>query len=68
MTLIDWGIVILFNGVIVVYGLFRSRQTQTSSDWFLAGRRLPWWIVGMSLWATAIDSSDLVAPQKWVSS
>jgi SSS family solute:Na+ symporter len=61
MTPIDWGIVILFNGVIVVYGLFRSRQTQTSSDWFLAGRSLPWWIVGLSLWATAIDSSDLVA-------
>ena len=61
MTPIDWGIVILFNGVIVVYGFIRSRQTQTSSDWFLGGRRMPRWIVGMSLWATAIDSSDLVA-------
>ncbi len=57
----DWAIVILLNGIVVVYGLIRSRHTQSSSDWFLAGRSLPWWIVGMSLWATAIDSSDLVA-------
>ena len=61
MTSIDWAIVILFNGAIVVYGFIRGRQTKTATDWFLAGRSLPWWIVGMSLWATAIDSSDLVA-------
>ena len=61
MTFIDWTIVILFNGAVVVYGLIRGLKTENSSDWFLAGRSLPWWIVGMSLWATAIDSSDLVA-------
>jgi SSS family solute:Na+ symporter len=27
----------------------------------LAGRSLPWWLVGLSMYATAIDSSDLVA-------
>lgn len=61
MTFIDWAIVIGINGAIVVYGLLRSRDTKTSADWFLAGRTLPWWIVGLSLYATAIDSSDVVA-------
>jgi SSS family solute:Na+ symporter len=51
----------MLNGAIIVYGLFLGRETKSSSDWFLAGRRLPWWIVGLSLYATAIDSSDLVA-------
>ena len=31
------------------------------ADWFLAGRQLPWWLIGLSMYATAIDSSDLVA-------
>lgn len=61
MTLFDWILVVTLNGAIIIYGLFLGRDTKTSADWFLAGRRLPWWIVGLSLYATAIDSSDLVA-------
>ena len=61
MHFIDWAIVIVLNGAIIAYGLFRSRDTKSSADWFLAGRSLPWWIVGLSLYATAIDSSDVVA-------
>jgi len=61
VTAVDWTLVVGLNGAIIVYGLFLGRETKSSSDWFLAGRRLPWWIVGLSLYATAIDSSDLVA-------
>ena len=61
MSLFDWIIVLAFNAPIIVYGLIRSKDTKSSSDWFLAGRSLPWWMVGLSLYATAIDSSDLVA-------
>ena len=61
MTHFDWLLVIALNGAIIVYGLFKSRETKSSSDWFLAGRTLPWWVIGFSLWATAIDASDIVA-------
>ena len=61
MNLLDWTLVWGINGAIIVYGLIRSRETKSSSDWFLAGRSLPWWMIGLSLYATAIDSADLVA-------
>ena len=61
MSSLDWGIVLLLNGSIIGYGLYLSRGVTLSTDWFLAGRRLPWWLVGLSMYATAIDSSDLVA-------
>ena len=61
MTTLDWLIVVAINGAIVAYGLYLARDTRTTSDWFLAARSLPWWIVGLSLFATAIDSSDYVA-------
>ncbi len=61
MTLLDWILVIGLNGAIIVYGLFRASETKRSADWFLAGRTLSWWVIGFSLWATAIDASDLVA-------
>ena len=61
MSPLDWSIVIALNGGIFVYGVVRSRETKTSADWFLAGRTLPWWMIGLSLYATVIDASDLVA-------
>jgi SSS family transporter len=61
MTLLDWLIVIAANGAIVAYGLYLSRGTSTAYEWFLAARGLPWWIVGLSLFATAVDSGDYVA-------
>ncbi len=61
MTPWDWVIVAALNGGIFAYGIHRARGTETSSDWFLAGRTLPWWMVGLSLYATVIDASDLVA-------
>ena len=61
MTLFDWIIVIGLNGAIIAYGFYLSRNVVSSAEWFLAGRRLPWWLVGLSMYATAIDSSDLVA-------
>jgi len=38
MTLLDWLIVVVLNGSVIVYALVRSRNTHSSGDWFLAGR------------------------------
>ena len=61
VSLFDWIVVLALNGAIIAYGLYRGRETETSADWFLASRTLPWWMIGLSLYSTAIDSSDLVA-------
>jgi SSS family solute:Na+ symporter len=61
MGWIDWLIVIGLNGSIIAYGFYLARGNQSSADWFLGGRSLPWWIVGVSMYATAIDASDLIA-------
>ncbi len=61
MTLLDWIIVIVVNGSIIGYGLYLARGTQSTSEWFLAARTLPWWAVGLSMFATNVDNADLVA-------
>jgi len=45
------------NGSIIAYGFYLARGSQSSADWFLGGRSLPWWIVGISMYATASDAS-----------
>ena len=61
MSGLEWTLVALTNGAIIAFGFWYSRGNQSSVDWFLGGRSLPWWLTGLSMYATAIDSSDLVA-------
>ena len=61
MTLVDWMIVLLLNGAVIGYGFYLSWGTKSSSDWFLGGRSLPWWGLGLSIFATSVDNADLVS-------
>jgi len=57
----QWCIVLAINLAIILYGVWKSRGTASSVDWFLAAKGLPWWMVGLSMFATAVDSGDYVA-------
>jgi SSS family solute:Na+ symporter len=60
VTHLDWLIVLLVNGSVIGWGLYLARGTETSSQWFLGGRVLPWWAVGLSMFATNVDNADIV--------
>jgi SSS family solute:Na+ symporter len=61
MTWIDWLIVFVLNGSVIVYGLVLARGSKTSQEWFLGNRSLAWWAVGLSMFATNVDNADLVS-------
>lgn len=61
MGLIDWLVILLINGGIVSYGIFAFRGKQESFDWYLAAKSMPWWVIGLSAFGTAVDSGDYVA-------
>jgi SSS family solute:Na+ symporter len=41
-------------------GLWIGRRIRSGADFFLAGRSLPWWAIGMSLVATDIGGTDII--------
>ncbi|MEZ4775787.1 MAG: sodium:solute symporter family protein [Bacteroidia bacterium] len=60
---IDWGIIVAFFIISLVVGLWVSRQAGESvSDFFLSGRNMPWWLLGVSMVATTFstDTPNLV--------
>lgn len=64
LSTIDWVIVIAFFALSLVVGLAVSRKSgQDFSSFFLAGRNMPWWLLGISLVATTFstDTPNLVA-------
>ena len=61
MTWTAWVLAIGINAAMVAAGWLRARRPRNAADWQLAGRQLAWPMVGLSLFATAIDSGDFVA-------
>lgn len=60
---IDWLIISLFFLISMSIGLWSARkQANTSSDFFLSGRNMPWWLLGISMVATTFstDTPNLV--------
>jgi SSS family solute:Na+ symporter len=61
MSWVDWLLVIGINLGIVLYGVGWLRGGGKSFDWYLAGKTLPWWAVGLSAFGTAVDAGDYIA-------
>jgi len=63
LSTLDWGIIILFFVLTLVIGLLVSKKAGTSStEFFLSGRNMPWWLLGISMVATTFsaDTPNLV--------
>ena len=52
MSSIDWLVLLLTIGAIVLYGLWKSRGAKNIEGYLLADRELPWYHVGLSVMAT----------------
>ena len=60
LTYVDYLVIISYLAVTMAIGLWVGSYVRSGSDFFLAGRSLPWWAIGMSLVATDIGGTDLV--------
>jgi len=60
---LDWSIIGLFFLVSMGIGVYASRRAgQSTSEFFLSGRNMPWWLLGVSMVATTFsaDTPNLV--------
>ncbi len=60
MSLIDFIILGTLVTGFLVYGLIGKMDTDTEEDYFLAGRDLPWYRIGLSLFSTNFSASALI--------
>jgi SSS family solute:Na+ symporter len=51
---------VLFIAFVIGVSLYASRKEDTGEDYFLAGRRLTWWLIGFSLIASNISTEHFV--------
>ena len=57
---LSWAIVVFYVGYVLVDGVRRARGTKELEGYFLAGRSLPWWAVGLSVMATQLSAVTMI--------
>ncbi|WP_274475447.1 sodium:solute symporter family protein [Mangrovimonas aestuarii] len=64
LSTLDWIIIIFFLILFAGIGIYVSKRAgKDSNEFFLSGRNMPWWLLGVSMVATtfAADTPNLVA-------
>ena len=63
ISTLDWIIIILFFAFTLAIGAWASKKAgRSAKDFFLSGRDMPWWLLGVSMVATTFsaDTPNLV--------
>jgi solute:Na+ symporter, SSS family len=61
LTGIDWLLIACYFGILLCVAWWVVRRGKdTTTDYFLAGRNLAWWIIGASIFASNIGSEHVV--------
>ena len=63
LTLLDWTFIVLYFVITLWIGLRGSSKSgESANEFFLSGRNMPWWLLGVSLVATTFscDTPNLV--------
>ena len=57
---LNWLVVGVYVAYVLVDGIRRARGTKEIEGYFLAGRTLPWWAVGLSVMATQLSAVTMI--------
>jgi SSS family solute:Na+ symporter len=58
---IDTTIVLLYLAGVLAIGTYFGRFVKNAGDFFIAGKALPFWAVGMSIVVSDIGATDFIA-------
>ena len=53
-------VMVIYMGLLIIWGLYQGRKVKTSKDYAIAGRRLPGWVAALSERATGESSWALL--------
>jgi solute:Na+ symporter, SSS family len=67
LTALDWGIIAAYFVLSLAIGLYYYRRAgESTGEYFVAGRSLPWWLAGTSMVATTFAADTPLAVTEMV--
>ena len=58
---LDYAVLGLYLALMVAVGIYFARRSTTTDDFFLAGRKIPWWAAGLSVFGTQLSAITFMA-------
>jgi SSS family transporter len=58
---LNWAILATYMAALVAVGVCFARREKCTDDFFLAGRRIPWWAAGLSIFGTQLSAITYLA-------
>lgn len=58
---LNYTVLVVYLLALVSMGFYFSRRERGTEDFFLAGRRIPWWAAGLSIYATQLSAITYIA-------
>jgi SSS family transporter len=58
---VNMAVLVGYLVVLVIMGIYFSKREKSTEDFFLAGRRVPWWAAGLSIYGTQLSAITFIA-------
>src|SRR5438477_1863004 len=60
LGLADWSVIILYLLGIIALGVWFGKDQRTTRDYFLGGKNIPWWGIGLSIVAAETSALTII--------
>jgi len=58
---LNWTALGVYMAALLAMGFYFSKREKTTGDFFLAGKRIPWWAAGLSIYGTQLSAITFMA-------
>ena len=58
---LNWGVLGGYLALLIGVGIYFAQREKSTEDFFLAGRRIPWWAAGLSIFGTQLSAITYLA-------
>src|SRR5712664_1519567 len=56
----DWSVIVIYLLGIIAFGVWFGRDQQNTRDYFLGGKNVPWWGIGLSIVAAETSALTII--------
>ncbi|MCA9581274.1 MAG: sodium/solute symporter [Myxococcales bacterium] len=60
MTPLDWTVIVAYLGAMVALSAFIGTRQRSQEDYYVGGRTIPWWAIGISTMATQTSANSFL--------
>ena len=64
-TMLDYAIFVIYIVGTAIFGAMFGKNQKTTKDYFLGGRSIPWWAIGLSVMATQASAITFIGAPGW---